>query len=728
MTRRRSSPPFDPRTFIKSCARLWPTLPLALTLAVLFSTAAHAQTDDQGAAAPDSTDATPPPSEPENPPPAPEEVTTAVAAGDESGAATQVASFAVTKLKDSPAVVTVISGEDIRTSGARDLIDILNMVPGYFVGQDVQNIVGAGFRGLWGEEGKILLMIDGKEINELMFSTLQLDNGFPVELIERVEVVRGPGSVVYGGLAELSVINVVTRGLQGATDATAHVVYGEMSGAHQLSTGYARRRVTVSGRYVVDSVPGLSTFASLSLGEGQRSVQNFVDNTGAQATMEGQSALNPSLVQAGIGYRDVQASFLYQHLGTNSIAPLGLVLAAPQGTYFDSYHGELVGTFRPSSTFEIVPRFNVTYQRPWTAPDTAATFYYRASVTRVRGRLLGRWAPLDQLQITVGGDAMFDDAQLLAPPGIGQQALFNNGRSSIAYQTYGTFLELYSENSFVNVAAGVRYDHLSTIGGALVPRLVLLRNFGPLSLKGLFSLSFRAPGVENVSLQFMGSNVRPEHTRIFEFEAGLDLPGRQRVSANVYDIRIDAPIAYTLDPATAIQGYLNLGQQGTRGFEFTYSVRGSAAKLEANYSYYAPTISDNLAAYVVPGHPDQYMAAPAHRASVRATFWPWSQTGVSPSLLLLGPSFTRGPDDPSGARTATEIRTEVLANLFLFRENFGAPGVTVGLGFYNIFGTKYQYVHVSTSAPTYGVDQAPFPGLDREVMLRIGYQYERAGS
>ena len=44
--------------------------------------------------------------------------------------------------------------------------------------------------------------------------------------------------------------------------------------------------------------------------------------------MEGQSALNPSMVQAGLGYRDLQATFLYQRLDTNSIAPLGFVLPA----------------------------------------------------------------------------------------------------------------------------------------------------------------------------------------------------------------------------------------------------------------------------------------------------------------------------------------------------------------------------------------------------------------
>ncbi len=663
--------------------------------------------------------------------PSPDPDANVQATGDETSAATQVASFAITKLKDSPAVVTVISGEDIRTSGARDVIDILYMVPGYFVGQDVQNVVGAGFRGLWGEEGKILIMIDGKEINELMFSTLQLDNGFPVELIERVEVVRGPGSVIYGGLAELSVVNIVTRGLQGATDATAHLVYGEMTGAHSASTGYARRRVTVSGRYVVDAVPGLSTYASLSLGQGQRSVSQFIDNSGASAAMEGQSSLNPSMMQAGLGYRDLQATFLYQRLDTNSIAPLGFVLPASKPTTFDSYYGELTGTFRPSSRFEIVPRFNVTYQRPWQAPDMAETFYYQTSVRRLRGRLLGRWAPIDELQITAGGDAMFDTAKLLAPFGVGQQAQFIGNRDSIDYQTYGTFLELYSENPIINVAAGVRYDHLSTIGGDLVPRLVLFKSLGPLSLKGLFSLSFRAPGVENISLQFPPAPVRAEHTTFFEFEAALDLPGKQKISANVFDIRIDSPIAYTLDPMASTQGYKNLGKQGTRGFEVTYSVRAPSAKLEANYSFYAPTFSEDLGAYTVAGHTDQFMGAPAHRVHARGTVWIWDRLGISPSILILGPHFTRGPDGALDANgnptpTATEIPTQALANLFVFKDNLaGTPGLSLGLGIYNMFAAKYQYVHISTSATSFMDDQAPFPGLDREVMLRLAYQYEQ---
>jgi outer membrane receptor protein involved in Fe transport len=664
-------------------------------------------------------------------PSAPPATDGAASESDESSAATQVASFAVTQLKDSPAVVTVVSGEDIRATGARDLVDILSLVPGYFIGLDTEGVVGPGFRGLWGHEGKILLIIDGKEMNELLFSNMQLGNEFPVELIERVEVVRGAGSVIYGGSAELSVINVVTRGLQGSTDTMATATYGQLTGANRFATGYGRRKVTVSGRFVVDAVPGLSSFASVSVGQGQRSVRDFVDNSGVGATMEDRSALNPAVVQAGIGYRDVQASFLYHHLATTTISGTGQTLAAPEEVNFDAFHGEVLGTFRPSNRFEIVPRFNFTYQRPWHAPAPMGDLFFDKSVRRLRGRLLGRWAAFDQLQITVGGDAIFDHGTVLSPAMMtGLQTRFGDA-DSVDYQTFGAYLELFSENPIVNVVAGARYDHESTIGGALVPRLVLIRSFGRLSLKGLFSFSFRAPSVENINL---GISVTPERTRMFEFEASLDLTSEQRLSANIFDVAIDRPIAFTYDPVTTNEGYLNLGRQGTRGFEISYRLRAPLARLEANYSFYAPSVSNNISPYVVPGHGEQFLAAPAHRGSIRATFRPWGWLGVSPSATVLGPRFTKGVPDAAGAETAAAVPAQLLANLFVYRDNVGIRGLTVGVGIYNMFGAGFKYVHASATTPTdataaaaltaFQNDHAPLPGLDREVMLRVSYFVE----
>ncbi|MES1204433.1 MAG: TonB-dependent receptor, partial [Pseudomonadota bacterium] len=584
---------------------------------------------------------------------------------DESSAASQVASFAVTQLKDSPAVVTVISGEDIRASGARDLVDILQMVPGYFMGVDTLGVVGPGFRGLWGYEGKILLMMDGKEMNELLFSTVQLGNEFPVELIERVEVVRGPGSVIYGGNAELSVINVVTRGLQGGTDLTVAGTYGQLPGANAFGSGYGRRRLSFSGRYVVDAVPGLSTFVGASIGQGQRSVRTFNANDGGSASQEGNSDLNPAVVQLGVGYKDVQATFLYHHLASTTIAGAGSVLPAADPISYDSFNGELSGTFRPNNRLEIVPRFNVTYQVPWRAPVMDEN-YYDKSARRIRGRLLARWAALDQLQVTAGGDATFDHAALRAPAVMDTlQAPFRTSMTdTIDYQTFAGYVELYSENPIVNVAAGFRYDHMSSVGGALVPRLVLLRSLGVVSLKALFSMSFRAPGIENLNLGT--DDMRPEKTRVFEFEGAVDLTPQQRLSANVFDMAIDAPIAYSV---TAGETYVNLGKQGTRGFEVAYRLRYPQFRADANYSFYVPSVANDTATYDVPGYNGQFLGAAAHRGSLRATVRPMDLVGITPSVIIIGPHYTVGAPDPTGAATAVERPGQAVANLFIYRDN-----------------------------------------------------------
>lgn len=633
---------------------------------------------------------------------------------DESQVTSQVASFAVTRLKDSPAVVTVVTAEEIHETGARDLIDVLQMVPGFFIGQDVQGITGPGFRGLWGYEGKILLLVDGKEMNELLYSTMQLGNEFPVDLIERVEVVRGPGSVIYGGNAELAVINIVTRGVQGGTDVLVAGTWGEFTdGSGGFLNSYARRGGTLSGRYVFESVPGLSAFVSGSYGQGQRSARRFVDSEGNSAPMLGNSALDPAVAQAGLAYRNVQATFLYHRYATTSIVGFGTV--APQApANFDSYHAELTGTFRPTDRLEIVPRLNLTVQRPWTTPDQALDSYYDKTARRLRARLIGRWAPIDQLQITLGGDAMFDTGTLNGPADVGLQTSFN-GANQVDYRIFGGFIEAYSENPIVNIAAGARYDNHNVVGGALVPRVVLLRAFGPVHLKGLFSLAFRWPGIENLNL---GTNLRPERTMVFEFEGKVDLGSKAHLSLNAFNIGIDSPIAYTIDDATGTEGYQNLGRQGTSGGEAAFKARWSWGSVNANYSLYVPTLADNVPNYEPPGIAGQFLAAPNHRGMVSGALRPLPWLSIAPTVLLFGPRSMLVAPDAQGNEQAAQLPVQVLANLTVRAELPVVKGLAVSLGVYNLFNTPFAWVQ------PYRGSQPPLPALDREVLLKVSYLFE----
>lgn len=662
--------------------------PLVLSLSSLLSLTALAQEADAG-------------------------VEEAQAPADETQVTSSVASFAVTKLKDSPAVVTVVTSQDIKETGARDLVDVLNMVPGVFLGLDTQGVVGPGFRGLWGHEGKILLMVDGKEMNELLYSTMQLGNEFPVDLIERVEVVRGPGSVIYGGNAELAVINIVTRGVQGGTDVFASANYGQFTNGPTFGNSYARRGGTLSGRYVFDAVPGLSAFVSGNYSQGQRSTRDFVGFDDTTASMAGQSGMDSAVVQAGVGYRDVQASFLYHRYALGVVTGTGSI-TDPVKESFDSYHGELLATFRPTDRIEIIPRFNFTYQRPWATPDQSSDFYYDKSARRIRARLIGRWAPIDQLQLTVGGDAMFDTGVLNGPADIGLQTSFA-GANQVDYRIFGGFIEAFSDNPIVNIAAGARFDFHNVVGGALVPRVVLLRSFGPVNLKGLFSLAFRWPGIENLNL---GTDLKPERTMVFEFEGSVDFNPKVRLALNVFNIGIDSPIAYTIDEASGAEGYVNLGKQGTTGGEASFKARWGWGNLNANYSLYVPTLIDGIPNYQAPGFAGMFLAAPNHRGMLAGAVRPLDWLSISPTVLVYGPRLSIGAPDADGNETSTLVPTQVMANLVVRATIPPVKGLAVSLGVYNLFGTNWTYIQ-----PYHG-GHAQLPGLDREVMLKVSYLFE----
>ena len=89
-----------------------------------------------------------------------------------------VASIKELTPRESPGVVSYISAEEIHESGANDLVDVLRLVPGFDFAMDVEGVVGIGVRGNWAHEGKVLMLIDGQEMNEGLYSSLQFGNPF----------------------------------------------------------------------------------------------------------------------------------------------------------------------------------------------------------------------------------------------------------------------------------------------------------------------------------------------------------------------------------------------------------------------------------------------------------------------------------------------------------------------------------------------------------------------
>jgi outer membrane receptor for ferrienterochelin and colicin len=152
-----------------------------------------------------------------------------------------VASNLVSDKDKQPVSVTTVSRRQLELCGARNLMNALQLfVPGFFVTQTQDNVIAA-FRGLAPDNNsKVMLLVNGQNMNTEFFwgppSALLLASNF--DYIERVEVIRGPGSVTLGQGALLGVINIVTtRGAELTGDAANHVEAALTAGADNLWLG-----------------------------------------------------------------------------------------------------------------------------------------------------------------------------------------------------------------------------------------------------------------------------------------------------------------------------------------------------------------------------------------------------------------------------------------------------------------------------------------------------------
>ena len=117
------------------------------------------------------------------------------------------------KLSQVPAAIFVITQEDIRRSGATNIPDLLRMVPGLDVAQINGNTWAISARGFNLQfANKLLVLVDGRAVYTPLFGGVYWDTvDVPLEDIEQIEVIRGPGGTVWGANAVNGVINIITK-------------------------------------------------------------------------------------------------------------------------------------------------------------------------------------------------------------------------------------------------------------------------------------------------------------------------------------------------------------------------------------------------------------------------------------------------------------------------------------------------------------------------------------
>lgn len=140
------------------------------------------------------------------------------------------------KLARTAAAVFVLGPEEIRRSGALTLPDLLRLVPGVQVAQIDANAWAIAIRGFNSRySNMVLVLVDGRVVYNSTFSGVYWDQvDVPVEDIERIEVIRGPGATVWGANAVNGVINVITRPAKATKGGLATAVVGSGPAAQGL--------------------------------------------------------------------------------------------------------------------------------------------------------------------------------------------------------------------------------------------------------------------------------------------------------------------------------------------------------------------------------------------------------------------------------------------------------------------------------------------------------------
>ena len=608
-----------------------------------------------------------------------------------------VASRKAMTARETPGIVTVVTREDILASGARDMTDILAMIPGFTLQMDDYGVIGPAFRGLWGFEGKILMLWDGIEMNETLYGNLPLGNHYPVDQIKRVEVIRGPGSAMYGGFAEVAVIQVTTLQAEDVQGGAAGVALG------RGDRGAQRVQANALFGHVGD---GFSLSAAAFGGKADLGGQDYTDSTGLTYNMKGHNTQQPTMVNVTLKAGGFQARFLTDQYQGDQQDTYGVSLPRAIAQRFTSNALDLRFEWKATANLTLTPYAVYRDEKPWWTDAADLQSSFKIWTTRQKEGVLLDFQK-DAWDLQGGAEAMADKATIA--PGNAPYYPFLNGTSDVSYQDSALFGQAQYLGE-VNLTLGGRFEHHSEAGNAFVPRFALTKVLGLWHCKFLAAQSFRTPNSEVINSPLVvGTTIDSEKTTSYEFEVGRQV-GAGILALNVFDMKVAKPLVYTA--VGAASGYANAETIESKGFELQYQARFSWGFLNAGYDWH--TMKNPVSAWAVPGDDTQSLGMPSQSGSVQAGIKLGEGWTFNPNLHFLG---SRQAYFYQAAAQGLVLQTRS-ADLTLGGTLVYVQGPwTASLGVYDATDRNVPYLQ------PYNGGHPPMQGMGREVVGKVKFGY-----
>lgn len=511
-------------------------------------------------------------------------------------------------VSDAPSSVTIITADEIQRYGYRTLADILEAVRGFYITSDrYQSYVGVrGFGRLGDWNSRILLLVDGHRINDDVLGQAFIGSEFPVDidLIQRIEIIRGPSSSLYGAEAFFGVINVITRKENQPKReeiSFASGSFGSYGGRATWDDAYKGVTFALSGSFYTSAGPTLffPEFDSPATNDGVTSNTNYETYQRVLGTVSWRGFTLQGLYNAqDKGTPTAYFGSLFNDPRTRNVQGID---------YLDLSYEHALGQKWQLDARTSVSKNTLYAPVAYDAPSAPPDIYsydgqWWDSEVKV-GRSLSHGSTLNF------GTEITDNFRL-------DQFNLDSDVSPVPTEVstklviWAGYAQLDSEiTRKFSLSVGVRYDHYNYgLGGSTNPRAALIYHpTGSTTAKLLYGSAFRAPVPYEIAPDYGASYVsnphlQPEKIRSVEGIVEQGLGSHLNASASVFYNQITSLITLETDQSNGLFVYENSQGATVKGAEFELD-GGLAGSLTGRASYSYTQTANSLTGETPPNSP-----------------------------------------------------------------------------------------------------------------------------